>query len=353
LDAYGDGVYWSDVSPMGPYTRDPHNPVSHKPTGFIPGAGHGSTFQDLNGQWWHIATGVISVRHNFERRIMLFPAYFDPDKFPAHFLHGNQMTAPSFLTDTLQGDFPTRLDQTKPGWQLLSLFKTVTVSSTLSDSYQASYAVDENIKTWWSARTGDAGEWLAVDLGSLVTAHAVQINFADQDAVEQGRSHDTYRYYVEISADGRSWSVLADLDRRENTRDSSQDYVELSTPVKLRHFRITSACIPGGARFSISGLRVFGFGAGKPPQAVSTVSVARNGQDRRKAEVSWGAAEGAQYYVVRWGLQGGPLFQNFQVYGGDTRVPMDALSIHEAYTFVVDSVNEAGLTRGVGTATAA
>lgn len=352
LKAYGDGVFVSKVSPMGPYLRDRHSPVSHKPTGFIAGAGHGSTFQDLQGRWWHIGTGLISVRHNFERRIMLFPAYFDEAASPAHFRNpgGKTTTFPSFLVDTMLGDYPMRLDQTRPAWQLLSYAKRVTASSS-EDKHPPFFAVNEDIQNWWSAATGNAGEWIALDLGSEVTVHAAQINFADQGAVVRQRLDDAYLYHAEWSLDGASWTVLPDLDRRENTRDASQDYVELKEPLRLRHFRLVSACVPGGARFSVSGLRLFGVGPGAAPERVSEIMADRDVSDPRRATVSWDPVEGAMHYVVRYGLEGGPLFQHLMVYAGATSTFVDALSRMERYTFVVDSLNEAGLTRGEASVT--
>ena len=43
------------------------------------GAGHGDTFQDKHGNWWHVASTVISQRHMFERRIGFFPVQFTQD----------------------------------------------------------------------------------------------------------------------------------------------------------------------------------------------------------------------------------------------------------------------------------
>lgn len=43
------------------------------------GAGHGSTIADKYGNYWHASTMRISVNHDFERRVGLFPAGFDKD----------------------------------------------------------------------------------------------------------------------------------------------------------------------------------------------------------------------------------------------------------------------------------
>jgi len=78
FSGYGDGVYVSD-HPLGPFTYQSHNPFSYKPGGFARGAGHGATYQDKFGNWWHVSTIVIGVKNNFERRIGIWSAGFDDD----------------------------------------------------------------------------------------------------------------------------------------------------------------------------------------------------------------------------------------------------------------------------------
>lgn len=65
FNVYADGVYTSD-HPLGPYKYAPNNPFSFKPGGFINGAGHGSTVQAYNGDYWHFATMSLSVNMNWE-----------------------------------------------------------------------------------------------------------------------------------------------------------------------------------------------------------------------------------------------------------------------------------------------
>ncbi len=76
--SYSDGLYVAD-KPLGPFTLASHNPVSYKPEGFAASAGHSSTFQDKYGNYWHVSTMTISQKHMFERRLGLFPAFFDKD----------------------------------------------------------------------------------------------------------------------------------------------------------------------------------------------------------------------------------------------------------------------------------
>ena len=50
---YADGVYVSD-STLGPFVYQKHNPMCYKPGGYVQGAGHGGTFCDVKGNYWHV-----------------------------------------------------------------------------------------------------------------------------------------------------------------------------------------------------------------------------------------------------------------------------------------------------------
>ncbi|HEY0257412.1 MAG TPA: family 43 glycosylhydrolase, partial [Candidatus Methylacidiphilales bacterium] len=108
VDDYGDGVFVSK-NPLGPFTYAPYSPFSFKPTGFIRGAGHSSTFQDLAGHYWHIATMIVGVRDSFERRLGLFPAGFTPD---------GQLYCNTYLGDYPQYPPGAKIDpqHPTPGW---------------------------------------------------------------------------------------------------------------------------------------------------------------------------------------------------------------------------------------------
>ena len=78
FNVYADGVYVAD-NPLGPYRYQPHNPVSYKPGGFMNGAGHGSTVVGPGGRYWHFASMSLSATVNWERRLCMFPTFFDGD----------------------------------------------------------------------------------------------------------------------------------------------------------------------------------------------------------------------------------------------------------------------------------
>jgi hypothetical protein len=177
FSGYADGVVVGD-KPLGNNFIPQSDPFSYKPGGFARGAGHGSTFQDNNKNYWHISTIPISVKNNFERRLGIWPAGFDKDDV--------------MYMDAAFGDYPHFLPgyaspnssgkgASFTGWMLLNYKTPVQVSST-HGGYHANNAVDENIKTYWSAASGNKGEWIQTELSSLSTVNAVQINYADQDA---------------------------------------------------------------------------------------------------------------------------------------------------------------------------
>ena len=263
FSGYGDGVYIGET-PMGPFKYQSHNPFSYKPGGLARGAGHGATFKDKSGNYWHVSTIAISVKNNFERRIGLWPAGFDNEgilycntsygDYP-HYL-------PSGEADHLKDDFT--------GWIILNYNKPVTVSSTLG-GYAPDFAVDEDIKTYWSAASGEKGEWLQTDLGGIYSVYALQINFADQNAELKGKHTDLFhRYIIYNSEDGKKWETL--IDKSENKTDVPHDYIELPIPVKTRYLKIENIHIPTG-KFALSGFRVFGKGVGDVPDTVKSFIV--------------------------------------------------------------------------------
>ncbi|MGI8638271.1 MAG: family 43 glycosylhydrolase, partial [Segetibacter sp.] len=173
--SYAEGYYTSD-NPLGPFTYAPNNPFSAKPEGFIAGAGHGATFMDKYGNWWNIATMSVSVKDRNERRLGLFPVTFDKQGLLV--AHTEFSDYPMVMPNRKYND----VSELFPGWMMLSYKKTAEASSSI-DSHPTNFAFDENVRDYWSAQTGNKGEWLSVDLGSLCTINAVQTNF-DENNIE-------------------------------------------------------------------------------------------------------------------------------------------------------------------------
>ena len=339
FDSYGDGLYIGD-SPLGPFQKAPYLPISVKPGGWMTGAGHGDTFQDKFGNYWHVASTVIAQRHNFERRIGFYPVIFTEEGF----IHA--------LTDF--SDYPYILPNRKmdwkkespwTGWMDLSLGKTATASSQ-KENHPASLAADNTIKTWWSATSGEPREWIAVDLEQTCRIHAVQANFADEDfgMYETNRPKSPYKYRVEASDDGSNWRMICDMSNNTTTRP--HELIVLPKPVKARHIRLTNTGQLTG-KFSVHDLRVFGIAPGKKPDSVKEISIARN-SDKRRIEVSWPAADRAQGYVLHWGTRPDELFSTCQVMG--TNLELGLFSNNQDYYFRVDAFNGSGITQGTAIA---
>ena len=82
FSGYADGVVVGE-RPLfdGGSTQSQSDPLSMKLGGFARGAGHGASFQDNSGNYWHVSTVMLSVKNNFERRIGIWPAGFDKALF--------------------------------------------------------------------------------------------------------------------------------------------------------------------------------------------------------------------------------------------------------------------------------
>jgi len=333
--SYGDGVYVAD-QPLGPFKLAANNPFSYKPEGFIAGAGHSSTFQDIYGNYWHISTMTISQKHMFERRLGLFPTFFDKD--------GVMYAYTGF------GDFPYQVPTQKisdptdlfPNWMLLSYNKPVEVSSELP-GHPKNLAVNEDIRTFWSAKTGDKGEWISMDLQKECTVNAIQINYAENETKIMGRQSGIYyQYLLEYSNDGKTWKTLAD--KTQNKTDVPHDYIELAKPVKARYIKLTNYKVPDGT-FAIAGLRVFGNGGGKSPSEVKDLNLKRSESDRCVVDLSWTKIPGAIGYNIRYGTGKDKLYQNYQVLGTNS-LTIRSLNALQKYYFTIDAFNENGITKG-------
>lgn len=331
--SYANGVLTAET-PMGPFTYEPYSPFAFKPTGFAGGAGHGSTFVGPDKRWWHFGTLSISRRHPFERRLAMFPTHFT--------------SSGEVMVDTYLGDYPHYFDGNRglTGWMLLSRGKKATASSAL-EGFAPAKAADEDIRTWWSANTGDAGEWYQLDLGNRKTIQALQVNFADQDSAIIGASSDGYRYSIEGSIDGRTWQVM--VAEKATGRDAPNAYHVLPRAVPARYVRIRNLHSPDGAKFSLSDLRVFGNAAVPLPAKVSSLSAQRDAADPRHARIEWQPVVGADFYIVRLGTREDLMNQNFQVYDKATAVDVRSLNRGTSYVFQVDAANERGISRGTVT----
>ncbi len=336
FSGYADGVYVSE-KPLDLFSYQKHNPFSYKPGGFARGAGHGATYQDTFGNWWHVSTIILNQKNNFERRIGIWPAGFDQDDV--------------LYSNTAYGDYPTYLPKENAnhirglfaGWMLLNYNKPVQVSSTLG-GYKPNFAVDEDMRTYWTAKTGDKGEWFQTDLGEVSTINAIQINYADQDAEFLGKSSGVYHQYkIYGSNDGKKWTVL--VDKSNNKTDVPHDYIELEKPASARFLKLENIKMPTG-KFALSGFRVFGKGAGEKPEPVEDFIVLRNRPEkfgeRRNSWLRWKQNDLADGYVVYFGKSEDKLYGSIMVYGTNEYY-FSGMDRADAYYFQIEAFNANGI----------
>jgi len=344
FNCYSDGVYVSE-NPLGPFTLAPNSPYSYKPGGFLPGAGHGSTMQDEQGNWWHTATMRISKNHDFERRVGLWPAGFDADG--------------ELFCNQRYGDWPMSLSGFRqdpwrdPAWMLLSVYKKASASSCVP-GHEAEKATEENVQTWWRAASNSRDEWLQVDLGNVFDVHAVQVNFAD-DKIDipcpgEIRPGSQARYIeerdgktqwkLEGSEDGEHWFVIED--KSDADTDLSHDLIIREEGLAARFLRLSNMAVPYEQNPCISGLRVFGLGHGEKPRG-PRYAVERIGDLDLMVDIS--DQPDALGWNILFGESPDKLYHNCMVFAAGPR-RIGALVKGREYYIRVDVFNENGITTG-------
>ncbi len=332
--SYADGVYVGDT-PMGPFTYAPNNPVSYKPGGFIGGAGHGCLFY-VGENYWKAATNAITVRHMFERRISLYPTYFDADDY--------------LYSDTYLGDYPMFLPtakavqpgQTRPEWMLLSYGKEVTASSSL-DTFRVASIVDEDARTAWVANTNGKEEWVQIDLEKACDIYAIQVNFDEYGADQSGYVDGVYQSYkIYASNNAEDWYPVVNYSTKKT--DMPHDYIEFKKSFKARYIKFQNEAYTVSSNLSLRELRVFGNGGGEKPVAVKELKAERDGQDPCKVSLTWNPVADAQGYIIRYGVEPDKLYSNFQVIN-ESSLTFSSLNKGVPYYFTIDVYNENGVTK--------
>ena len=344
FNCYSDGVYVGE-SPLGPFRLAENSPYSYKPGGFLPGAGHGSTMQDEQGNWWHTATMRISVNHDFERRVGLWPAGFDADG--------------ELFCNQRYGDWPMSLSGfrqdpwRKPAWMLLSVGKAASASSFVPGN-EPEKATEENVRTWWRAASNSREEWLCLDLGKPFAVHAVQVNFADDmlniacpGEIRPGsqaryieEAEQVTRWKLEASLDGVDWFTVEDKSQADT--DLSHDLIVREEGFEARFLRIGNMSVPYEQAPCISGLRVFGLGEGEKP-AVPRFTAKRQGDLDMLVKIE--PQDETLGYNVLFGSSPEKLYHSYMVFSTE-ELRVGALIKDRDYYVRVDAFNENGITEG-------
>lgn len=330
---YGDGVYVGD-SPLGPFTYQRHNPMSYKPGGFVRGSGHGGTFADAKGHYWHVSTCMLSNKYKFERRIGLYPTAFDKD--------GVMYSSAAF------GDYPNwnadfdieRPEDRFTGWMLLSYNKPVSVLSKAADDMNPGSLTDENMRSYWAAASSEPGEWAAVDLGGTKEIRAIQVNYYDYNSDQFDRADDIYHQYRIFASDnGKDWTLV--VDNSDSDRDTPHDYIELAEPLSARWVKVENVHMASG-NFCLSGLRIFGNAGDDAPASPSGLKVKRDNKDPRNAVITWKPVSGAYGYNVYYGIAPDKLYNAITVLG-ENSYDMRGLDRDTDYWFSVEALGESGV----------
>ena len=337
---YSDSVYVSDF-PNKDFKLTDYAIASMKVGGFINSTGHSCVFKDFNGNWWRITTMWVGVLAGFERRLGLFPVGFDDEG--------------RMFTQTRFGDYPMVMPNKKvpfgksllAGWENLSL--CAKPSSSISDFEKEKLACNENVRTWWSAKSAQAGAYFELNWEKPVEVYALQVNFAeeniDQSAVDE--DYHSYRLFYKSSPDGE-WKILAD--KSQNRANAAHDYIELKTPVKLSAVKIENVHSAKRGNFAIRDLRVFGkTNVNARPQAVKNAKAFRDKKDPRNIKFVWESKNSnVKGYIINYGVAPNALHLNVQYQKPDA----DSLtlscfnSMAKDYWFRIDSYNENGITKG-------
>ncbi len=354
FNVYADGVYIGET-PLGPFTYMKSNPMSFKPGGFTNGAGHGITVKQTNGQYWHFATMALASNSHWERRLCMFPTYFDNEGL----MHSN----------TAYGDYP-RFGPCHPtkagehcGWMLLSYKGKTTVSSSMmqivkstatDNDYDitemplekddageilAEVLTDENPKSFWVADANNNQQWVKIEMLNPGNIYAFQLNFHDYESGIYTRVEGLrHRFILEVSEDGKKWETV--VDRSNSYKDSPNAYIVLNQPVKARFVRYKNIEVPGN-NLALSEIRVFGLGLEKKPAGVKGFKVTRQA-DRRDAAFSWKPVKGAQGYNIRWGIAPDKMYQSWLVYDVNEHF-MRCLNRDTPYYFSIEAFSENGI----------
>jgi len=269
---YATGVYTAK-HPLGPYTYMPGNPLLRQTHGVNTGPGHGSIVQGPDGQWWQFYLTVLPNPPG-GRRIGMDPVGFTPDG--RMFVRGG---APSETPQWAPGAVQDPVRNGDSGSIPLTFGKTrgLVVSSERSGR-EAGYALDNSDGTWWSPADGDAQPTLTVDLLAIppfkpYTIDSSRIQFharnmplrrpgtqGAQGAGAGGRGasdasasgaddapfsgSQAFRYRIEASVDGISFTTVVDKTHNDLTRYTEFDEIH---PTLARYVRLVLTDWPRSA----------------------------------------------------------------------------------------------------------
>lgn len=185
---------------------------------------------------------------------------------------------------------------------------------------------------------------MQIDLKNRVSISAIQLNYDEYGATRQGVNPDVYQSYeIKASNDGEKWYTI--VDNTDKRTDRPHDYIEFEEPFSARYIKWINKNYTVSDKVSLRELRIFGSGKGKTPQEVGEFSVRRDMADACKAVLLWDKSEGADGYIIRYGISADKLYSSYQVLEG-TSLEIGSLNNNVTYYFAIDAYNENGISHG-------
>jgi len=112
---------------------------------------------------------------------------------------------------------------------------------------QPLHAFDANINTAWRPAEDDTSPWIAVDLSTPRTIDTIELLW--------GSDEPGYRYLIEASVDGATWTPLSD--QRENDFPGNRHVCRVESS-GIRHVRVSITAAPAGRPILLREFRLIG-----------------------------------------------------------------------------------------------
>jgi len=275
---YAEG-YYTAKSPMGPFTYAPNNPLLRKTDGLVTGPAHGSIVEGPDGQLWQFYTIVLSNPPG-GRRIGMDRVIFDAEGNMKVTVTDTPQWAPGVITDPEKGNsgsIPVTINK-------MNAMNALSRFSSQQPGRDAAYAVDNSSGTWWEPSPADTLPTLTIELSPATRFDVVQLFKIDavrlmfnggrrgfrrppsgaSPAAVTPAEPDAYQYMIEVSMDGKSYTMA--LDQTKNNVSRNTIFEEIP-PVKCRFVRLTLTKWPRTTPLGIIEFTVFGKPAGFLPAA--------------------------------------------------------------------------------------
>lgn len=264
---YAEG-YYTATSPLGPYSYAPNNPLLRKTEGLVTGTAHGSIVKGPDGELYQFYTIVLSNPPG-GRRIGMDKVTFDEDDLMYVTVTDNPQKAP--LAKEAKTSIPVTINK-------MNAMNALSKASSSQAGFPAAYAVDDYSGTLWMPAADDKQPYLMIELSPATRFDVVQLFEVDGMRIlfgnGQGRGWRTpgaplpvYKYKLEVSMDGETWTTAVDQTRNTVSRDTVFDDF---TPTTCRFVKLTVTDWPKNTPLGIIDFTVFGTPAGHLPAAVAT-----------------------------------------------------------------------------------